>query len=92
MTQLDRDNLSSCGKEGAKRCVCADEGVLWRNDQGGMATWVESMVHFEVDQVRKALPQQQPVHGGFPTHVTVTVSGLAVPTATVLQAELVHVL
>lgn len=55
-------------------------------------TWVESMVHFEVYQVRKALPQQQPVHGGFPPHVTVTVPRLAVPTATVLQAELVHVL
>lgn len=55
-------------------------------------TWVESMVHFEVHQVRKALPQQQSVHGGFPPHVTVTVPRLAVPTATVLQAELVHVL
>ena len=50
------------------------------------------MVHFEVYQVRKALPQQQPVHGGFPPHVTVTVPRFAVPTATVLQAELVHVL
>lgn len=55
-------------------------------------TWVEPMVHFEVYQVRKGLPQQQPVHGGFPPHVTVTVPRLAVPTATVLQAELVHVL
>lgn len=55
-------------------------------------TWVEPMVHFEVHQVRKGLPQQQPVHGGFPPHVTVTVPRLAVPTATVLQAELVHVL
>lgn len=60
--------------------------------QDGMITWVESMVHFEVDQVRKALPQQQSVDGRLPTHVTVTVSCLAVPTATVLQAELVHVL
>lgn len=55
-------------------------------------TGVESMVNFEVDQVREALPQQQSVHGGFPPHVTVTVARLAVPTATVLQAELVHVL
>lgn len=57
---------------------------VWQEKNTKELTWVEPVVHFEVDQVRKSLPQQQPVHRRFPPHVAITVPRLAVPTATVL--------
>lgn len=92
VTQISGGNFTSRAERRRKLREVEEEKHRPKKRYNRELTWVEPMVHFQVHQVRKGLPQQQPVHGGLPPHVTVTVPRLAVPTTTVLQAELVHVL